>query len=169
MGWSKVGEWLQENAGSGTALVGSLLTGNVPGAIAAGAALISGATGQTDPQKALQTLKTDTESMIKLKILALEEEKSIREHLQRMTEIELTDKQAEHQQAQETIRHGDSAEDPFVRRTRPAQAWLSLCAALGYVFITESPNFEILMLLLTLPLAYSGLRQVGKGIDALKK
>jgi hypothetical protein len=33
MSWSSVGEWLKTNTGSGLALVGSLLTGNVPGAI----------------------------------------------------------------------------------------------------------------------------------------
>lgn len=31
--WSKVGDWLKDNAGSGAALVGSLVTGNVPATI----------------------------------------------------------------------------------------------------------------------------------------
>ena len=39
MNWSDVGSWLKDNAGTGAALVGSLLTGNVPGAVAAGVAL----------------------------------------------------------------------------------------------------------------------------------
>ena len=36
MNWAEVGKWLKENAGIGATLVGSLLTGNVPGAVAAG-------------------------------------------------------------------------------------------------------------------------------------
>lgn len=36
MDWKDVGSWLETNAGAGAALVGSLLTGNVPGAIAPG-------------------------------------------------------------------------------------------------------------------------------------
>ena len=36
MNWSDVGDWIIGNAGNGFSLVGSLLTGNVAGAIAAG-------------------------------------------------------------------------------------------------------------------------------------
>lgn len=39
--WGKVGGWLKDNAGTGAALVGSLLTGNAPGAIAAGISLVT--------------------------------------------------------------------------------------------------------------------------------
>ena len=39
MSWSKVGEWLKGNTGTGASLVGSLVTGNVPAAIAAGVSL----------------------------------------------------------------------------------------------------------------------------------
>ena len=130
MNWSDVGDWLKDNAGTGVALVGSLLTGNVPGAVAAGVALVSGATGQNDPAKALAQLQTDPATVVRLRELALQEETSIREHIRAMTEAELKDKQAEHQQTQETIRSGDNAEDAFVRRTRPAQSWVSLFAAL---------------------------------------
>ena len=30
MNWTDVGSWIKDNAGTGAALVGSLLTGNVP-------------------------------------------------------------------------------------------------------------------------------------------
>ena len=167
MKWSDVGSWIKDNAGTGASLVGSLLTGNVQGAVAAGVALVSGATGTNDPAKALQALQTDPATMIRLKELAVQEEASIRQHIQAMEEARLKDAQAEHEQTQLTIRAGDTAEDPFVRRTRPAQAWLSLVAALVYAFKADTPSTEVLLLLLTLPWAYAGLRQIGKGVDAL--
>jgi hypothetical protein len=61
MKWSKVGGWLKDNAGTGTALIGSLLTGNVPGAIAAGVSLVSGATGSNDPSEVLAQLQGNPE------------------------------------------------------------------------------------------------------------
>lgn len=53
MEWRDVGDWLKNNAGPGAALVGSLLTGNIPGAIAAGVSLVGGATGEANPDKSL--------------------------------------------------------------------------------------------------------------------
>ena len=64
MNWSDVGSWLKTNAGTGTALIGSLLTGNVHGAIAAGVSLVSSATGQSDPQKALEIVGTLMEAEV---------------------------------------------------------------------------------------------------------
>jgi hypothetical protein len=169
MEWSSVGEWLKSNAGTGAALVGSLLTGNVPGAVAAGVALVSGATGTNNPATALQTLQNDPATVIRLRELAIQEEASIRGHIQAMTEFELKDKQAEHEQTQETIRSGDNAGDVVVRRTRPLQSWLSLIGALAYVgYCTgaDKPiDVTVLGLLLTLPWTYAGLREIGKGID----
>jgi hypothetical protein len=98
--------------------------------------------------------------------MALQDEQNIREHIRAMTEAELKDKQAEHEQTQETIRTGDNAEDVVVRRTRPLQSWLSLIAALVYVFMRDAPSIEVLALLLALPWAYAGLRQIGKGVES---
>ena len=165
--WSDVGAWLKGNAGAGASLVGSLLTGNIPGAVAAGVSLVSSATGSNDPAQALASLQSDPATIIRLKELAAQDEANIRQHIQAMEEARLKDAQAEHEQTQLTIRAGDSAEDPFVRRTRPAQAWLSLIAALVYAFKVTTPSVEILLLLLTLPWAYAGLRQIGKGIDVI--
>jgi len=167
MSWSKVGDWLKDNAGTGAALVGSLLTGNVPGAVAAGVALVSGATGTTDPAQALEALQNNPETVLKLRELAVQDADNIRKHIQTMEEIRLKDEQEAHQQTQETIRNADNAEDPFVRRTRPGQSWVSLFAALAYVFTQAEPDAYILGLLLTLPWAYAGLRQVGKGIEVI--
>jgi hypothetical protein len=168
MEWSKVGEWLKGNAGTGASLVGSLLTGNIPGAVAAGVALVASATGSNDPEKALQALQQDPATLVRLRELALQDEANIRAHIQAMTKMELDDIQAAHEATQKTIQSGDNAEDVVVRRTRPLQSWLSLIGALAYVALAPSPDTTILGLLLTLPWAYAGLRQIGKGIDSLK-
>lgn len=166
LAWSDVGDWLKGNAGTGAALVGSLLTGNIPGAVAAGVSLVTGATGEAQADKVLERLQTDPTTVIRLRELAIQEESSIREHIRAMTELELKDKQAEHEQTQLTIRNGDNAEDVVVRRTRPYQSWASLAAAFTYVAWREvahqDPSTEVLMALLALPWAYAGLRQVGK-------
>lgn len=167
MDWNGVGEWLKTNAGTGAALVGSLLTGNVPGAVAAGVALVGSATGTADPAQALAALQNDPATVVRLRELATQNEASIREHLRTVMELELRDAQAEHHETQETIRGGDRAEDAFVRRTRPAQSWVSLAAAIAYTFVTVEPDIYILGLLLTLPWAYAGLRQIGKGMDVM--
>ena len=166
MSWSDVGKWLEQNAGKGAALIGSLATGNVPGAVAAGVSMISSATGTNDPQKALAALQQDPQTIIALQKLADDEKDSIRKHLETMTSMQLQDAQKEQEQTQLTIRNGDNSEYPFVRYTRPGQSWLSLFAAIYYALQSQSPDPVILGALLTLPFAYAGLRQIGKGITA---
>lgn len=168
MNWSSVGDWIKGNAGTGAALVGSLLTGNVPGAVAAGVALVSSATGTNDPASALQTLQNDPATVIRLRELALQNDASIRTHIEAMERLRLEDSAREHEETGKTIRSGDNAEDRFVRWTRPGQSWLSLVVALGYSVSAESPSLELVALLLALPWAYAGLRQIGKGIDTFK-
>lgn len=167
MDWSSVGSWIKDNAGTGAALVGSLVSGNVPGAVAAGVSLVSGATGTDDPEKALQQLQGNPEALAKLKELAYKNEDRIRQHIEDMKRIELEDRQAQHQTTQETIRNSDNSQYAFVRNTRPGQSWVSLFAALAYVFVNDQPDVMILGALLTLPWAYAGLRQVGKGVNSL--
>lgn len=165
MSWSKVGDWIKDNAGSGVALVGSLVTGNVPAAIAAGVSLISSATGTTNPDAALTALQTDPATLAKLKELYYQNEEQVRQHLENMHKLELEDAQAEQHETQETIRAGDKADDRLVRWTRPLQSWLSLAAALLYVF-NDGKDPTIIGLLLTLPWAYAGLREFGKNFQA---
>jgi hypothetical protein len=167
MEWKDVGDWLQKNAGTGAALVGSLLVGNVPGAVAAGVSLVAGATGHATPDAALQAFQSDPATVVKLRELANANEADIRAHIAKMTELDLADKQAEQHETQETIRAGDKAEDRFVRWTRPGQSWMSLGSAIVYVFASKAPDITVLTLLLSLPWAYAGLRQIGKGIDSL--
>ena len=162
MSWQEVGQWLKSNAGTGTALVGSLLTGNVPSAVAMGISLVTSATGKGDVKEALEALQTSPESLVKLKELYYESEKDIRKHIQEMTRLELEDNQKSHEQTQLTVRSGDNSDKWFVWFTRPAQSWLSLGYALWYVETSESIDPYILGLLLTLPFTYAGLREFGK-------
>lgn len=169
MDWKQVGTWLKDNAGAGASLVGSLLVGNIPGAVAAGVSLVSGATGEANPDKAMAVLQADPAAMLKLRELAVQNDAAIREHIRAMEELRLKDAQAEHHETQETIRAGDRAEDRLVRWTRPLQSWVSLVAALGYALASKAPSLELVALLLALPWAYAGLRQIGKGVDAVAK
>jgi len=155
--WSKVGDWLKDNAGSGAALVGSLVTGNVPAAIAAGVSLISGATGTNNPDQALLALQSDPTTLVKLKELYYQNEEQVRQHIETMHRLELEDAQSEHHETQETIRAGDKSEDRLVRWTRPLQSWFCLIIAELYVF-NDGTNEMILGVLLALPWGYAGLR-----------
>lgn len=172
MNWSDVGSWLKENAGSGAALVGSLLTGNVPGAVAAGVALVGSATGTNDPAKALAALQTDPATVVKLKELSVQEEASIREHVRTMEEMRLKDEQAAHEQQQLTIRGGDVAEDEYVRRTRPMMARQSWYATMAYVIGFEGlkaldvfkvgASWDLAMIVIAPAAAYLGFRSLDK-------
>ena len=169
MGWKDVGNWIKDNAGTGASLIGSMLTGNVAGAVASGVALVSSATGSDDPVKALEQLQNSPEALIKLKQIALEEEKSIREHIESMHRLNLEDAQHEHKTTQDTIKSGDNAEDKVVRRTRPLQSWLALISAILYAFICSAIkawefHVEVMLMLMVLPYSYFGLREIGKGI-----
>ena len=171
MKWSDVGEWLKQNSTQGAALVGSLLAGNAPGAVAAGIALVSSATGATDPQKVLTALQQDPATVVRLQELANQEHANIRAHIEAMERLKLEDLQAEHATTQQTIINGDNSSDPVVRRTRPLQSWISLIFAMALAWTGKDNITEIYLYLigtfLTLPWAYAGLREVGKGINAI--
>lgn len=172
MNWSDVGNWLKNNAGTGAALVGSLLTGNVPGAVAAGVALVGSATGTNDPAKALAALQGDPATVLKLRELAVQEEASIREHIRTMEEMRLKDEQAAHEQQQLTIRTGDTAEDEYVRHTRPMMARQSWYATMIYVIGFEGlkaadvfktgASWDLAMVIIAPAAAYLGFRSLDK-------
>jgi hypothetical protein len=169
--WAKVGEWIKDNAGTGAALVGSMLTGNVAGAVASGVALVSSATGSDDPEKALEQLQGNPEALIKLKQLTIDNEKSIREHIESMHRLELEDGQHQHLETQKTIRAGDASLDEKIRMFRPARAKESWVATIGYCLacfgvraVTGNDIFDIVMagLLSSPALGYMGLRTADK-------
>jgi hypothetical protein len=167
MEWSQVGEWVKNNAGRGATLVGALLTGGTSAGIAAAISMITSATGQATPDAALSALQGDPATVVRLRELYFQNEVSLREHTRMMEESRLLDEQKSHEQTQLTIRNGDNAEDVVVKRTRPIQSSVSLVAAIAYAF-TSAPSIEILLALLTLPWAYAGLREVGKGLTTWK-
>jgi hypothetical protein len=178
MKWSDVGEWIKANAGPGAALIGSLLTGNIPGAVAAGISLVGSATGSTDPAEALQALQGNADAVIRLKELSLREADSIRAHIQAMEEARLKDEQEAHRQQQETIRSGDNAQDEYVRQTRPMMARQSWYATMGYIIGFEAAKafgviqtgavMELAMLLLGPAGAYLGFRSFDKWKGGVK-
>lgn len=163
--WDKVGGWIKDNAGSGAALIGSLLTGNIPAAIAAGAALVSGATGTDSPDAALSVLQSDPAAIAKLRELYYQNEASVRVHLADIMRLELDDEQAQHAQTQRTIRAGDRSEYWLNRATRPLQSWLFAAATIAYVFSSDQIDMTVLGLMMTYPLTYAGLRQYGKTVE----
>jgi hypothetical protein len=175
MKWSDVGDWLKKNAGSGAALVGSLLTGNVPGAVAAGVALVTNATGVGDPDAVLAQLQGDPATVVRLKELATQENASIRAHIETMARLDmereqaqLADAQASHATTQATIQSGDNATDEYVRRTRPQMARQSWYSTMAYVIgfeglkaaevFSAGASFELAGVLLTPAAVYLGLR-----------
>lgn len=176
MDWKEVGNWIKSNAGTGVSLVGSLLTGNVPGAIAAGAALVSGATGTDDPAQALEALQSDPATRVRLKELYYQNEQEIRKHLETLELARLKDSQEEHRETQETIRGGDQATDEYVRRTRPTMAKQSWTATIAYCIgsfgvhaITSNDIFNLAIAgVLSAPAwAYLGLRTGDKFAAAI--
>jgi len=164
--WDKVGAFLKENATSGAALVGSILTGNLPGAVAAGVSIVAQATGTDNPDDVLAQLQGNPQAVVRVRELALERDKEINRHIEAMALAEMEDEQAQHRESQATIRAGDVAEDKFVRWTRPGQSWLSLFAAISYAGFADSVDVLVLSALLTLPFTYAGLRQFSKWKDA---
>lgn len=175
MNWSDVGGWIKEHAGTGVSLIGSLLTGNVPGAVAAGVSLVSGATGTDDPAQALQALQADPKTMVKLKELYYQNEASVRQHIETMERLKLEDAQHEQHETQETIRTGDIAVDEYVRRTRPTMAKQSWVATITYCIgcfgvhaLTGDDLFELALAgVLSAPAwAYLGLRTGDKFASA---
>lgn len=161
MNWSDVGSFLKQNQKGVAGLVGSLLTGNVVGAVSAGASMVAQATGTTDPDQALATLQSDPDALVRLEEIAAAREAEVNRHLESVMALELQDKQRSHSETQQTIRNGDNAEGA-VKYVRPTHATLSLIAGIVYAFITDSPDLLILSAFLTLPFTYAGLREIGK-------
>ncbi|EKO3778219.1 hypothetical protein P0F24_003328 [Vibrio metschnikovii] len=77
--------------------------------------------------------KLPPESLVELERIKVEMEKEVT----RRMELQLVDKQAEHSETQATIRNGDTAEDPYIRKTRPLMARQSMWATMLYCFLME--------------------------------
>ncbi|WP_243032996.1 hypothetical protein [Vibrio cincinnatiensis] len=88
---------------------------------------------QKEMAVARELQKLPPESLVELERIKVEMEKEVT----RRQELALHDKQAEHHETQETIRNGDKAEDPYIRKTRPLMARQSFWGMLLYIFIFE--------------------------------
>lgn len=162
MSWDKVGQFLKQNAGKGVGLVGSLVSGNLPAAVAMGVSMVAEATGSDDPTVALASLQSDPGTIVRLKEIALARQAEINRHIEQTQRQVLEDRQHEHSETQLTIRHGDSSEDPYVRRARPQMAKGSLVASFSYVLIClilDSPVQEWVLVTLIGPcVTWMGMR-----------
>lgn len=161
MSWSKVGDWIKDNAGSGAAIVGALLTGGSSAAVAMGVSMIADATGTNEPDKALEALQSNPEMMLRLEELRNDRQADINRHIETMEKAKLDDKQAEHATTASVTMNGDNAEGG-VKWIRPLQSTASLIAGMVYCFMAKTIEFDILGLWLALPWGYAGLRQFGK-------
>jgi len=170
--WSAIGDWIKAHGGDLVGLAGAVATSNIPAGVAAVASMLTEATGETDPAAILAKLQTDPATLVKLEEIAQRNEADIRAHHREMLRLQLENDQAAHQQQQETIRSGDNAEDPYVRKTRPLMARQSWYATMGYVIGFEGlkaakvfatgATLELAMVLISPAAAYMGFRSVDK-------
>jgi hypothetical protein len=162
MNWSDVGDWIKDNAGSGAALVGSLLTGNVPGAIAAGVSMVSGVTGTNDPQKALAMLQASPELMLNLERVRNERDTEINRHIEAIALAELKDKQAEHETTAKVVVEGQKAADHWIEKSvRPVMALASMVFS-GFYVQGGSADAALLAIVIGPCFAWMGLRTIDK-------
>ena len=160
--WSSVGRPIKDNAGTGASLIGSLLTGNVLGAVSAGVSLVSGATGTDNPALALQELTTNPDAMVKLKELYYKNEDSIRKHIETIHLAELEDAQKEHETTANVIVEGQKASQGwFERNSRPLMAWFSMLFS-GYYVAQGAADFALLGIVIAPCFAWMGLRTIDK-------
>ncbi|MGL4829883.1 MAG: hypothetical protein ACRCXG_11360 [Vibrio sp.] len=148
--------------------ISSLFGGNdTASKVADAVEAVDGALGMNKAQKQIALTRElqslPPESLVDLERIKVEMEREIT----RRQELALSDKQAEHHETQETIRAGDKAEDPYIRKTRPLMARQSLLATVLYCFVFEflkakglgdGADFSIAGLLSAPAWAYLGLR-----------
>ena len=131
MSWDNVKEFL----GSSAPVVGSLLGGPAGGAVGG---LIASWLGVEDKAEAvMRKLQTDPEALANIQRMEVEERMHLRQLQFDQVRLAITDKQHQHEQQQETIRNGDTAEDEYVRRTRPGIARQAFTAGTAYVLLFE--------------------------------
>jgi fibronectin type 3 domain-containing protein len=133
--------------------------------------MVTEATGESSPSKAMQVLRDNPEAMIKLEEIAKRDEADIRLHHREMLRLELEDAQAEHATTQKTIQSGDNATDEYVRRTRPKMARQSWYATMAYIVVAEllqafeqgsGAEMALAAVLIAPASAYMGMRTVDK-------
>lgn len=159
--WDKVKQYV----GSAAPVVGSLLGG--PAGSATGSLVASWLGVEDNPEKVLERLQTDPQAMVEIKRMESQERQQLRELEHQAALAKLADRQHQHEQQQETIRNGDSAEDEYVRRTRPKIARRAFYFGFAYIAMFEllavfghgdGASWEIAGMFLAPTLAYMGFR-----------
>jgi len=163
---------IKDFIGGAAPVVGTLLGGPIGGSIGG---LIANKLGvENDPKAILEKLQTDPEALIKIKQMESEERQQLRQLQYKATELEATERMRQHETTQKTIQVGDTAEDPYVRHTRPMMARWSFFGSLAYLFLFEllasfgigaGANEYLLGILLGPSVTYMGVRTV----DAFSK
>jgi hypothetical protein len=157
MNWSKVGDFISDNAGTGASILGALLTGGTSAAISSAISIVAGVTGTTDPDKAIKALQANPDLLLELEKAKLNRATEIDKHVLDMAKVS----SGEHEQTQLTVRNGDNAEGN-IKWVRPSHATVSLIVAIFYTFTADKIDWMILSAWLTLPFTYAGLREFGK-------
>jgi len=131
MSWEKV----KDAIGDAAPVIGSLLGGPAGGAV--GGLVASWLGVENKAEAVLEKLQTDPAALLEIKKMESQERMQLRQLQFEQAKLQLTDKQHQHEQQQETIRSGDNAEDEYVRRTRPKIARHSFVAGAAYVMLFE--------------------------------
>jgi hypothetical protein len=165
MNWNDVGGWLAANSVNGSPLVGSLLLSDIPESVAAGASMVSSATGTADPSRALGVLQSDPDSVQRL--VDLSKSMDIRQYVERMTYIQLQNEFASTGNV-ESVQYDDP--NSKVRPTMAKQSWIvtvlyCLCCLLTQMLVKGNPEIfdgTIAAILSAPAWAYIGLRTTDK-------
>jgi gas vesicle protein len=126
---------IKELVGSAAPLVGSLIGGPLGGSVGS---LIADKLGVEDkPEAILEKLQTDPAALLKIKQMESEERQQLRQLTYKQAELESEERKHQHETTQKTIQTGDTAEDEYVRRTRPKMARWSFYIGTTYLFLFE--------------------------------
>lgn len=162
MSWSKVGDWIKDNAGNGAALVGALLTGGSSAAIAMGVSMVADATGTNNPDDALERLQNNPELVIALERIKNERKADVNRHIEAMEKARLDDRKAEHETTASVIVEGQKVADHWVEKSvRPLMAIASMIFSGLYVQSGQA-DAALLVIVISPCFAWMGLRTLDK-------
>lgn len=131
--WSKVGGFLKKNGAGILGVAGAVVTGNVPAGVAMVASMVTEATGENDPTKALASLKSNPDAMIRLKEIAQRNEADLRRHESEMFKLQIADIDSARDRESKT---GDS----LTPRLLSAGVVFGFFGVLSFLLISGKPN-----------------------------
>lgn len=118
------------------------------------------------------------EDVSKIRMAEIELIRQERELGFKFAELEVKDRQHEHEQTQDTIRSGDNAEDPYVRHTRPMmarQSWYAMVLYVGGMEIwkavqpaVQGADWELALIIGAPALTYMGFRSLFDNVSLPK-